>query len=130
MSNLYDDSRYGLLERHYFDQISGNMQADKDLVKRFYPKGPIYIKKFGVRHEATQGGTETLISFKIDGTSVATAVASTDSAPWAIASKAVNHRCSAGSYITISNEGSVATGTVQCFMDYVRKYADNWLYTG
>jgi hypothetical protein len=124
MSGSYDDSKYGVIERHWFDQRSGLLAADNELVQRLYPRGPIYIKKFGVRHLATQGGTESTINFLLDGSvTLATVIASTDSSPWAIASKSVGHKCSAASYLSVTNTGTVATGTVQCFMDYVRYYS-------
>lgn len=123
MSN-YSDVKYGVVLRHWFDQRSGTMNADKAIIKRFYPQGAIYIKKLGIQHLATQGGTESTIKFLLDETvTLASVIASTDSAPWTISSKTVNHTCGAASYINASNTGTVATGTVQCFMDYVRYYS-------
>jgi len=129
MPNFYDDSKYGVIERFEFraHQAGVIMTGDSTLIKRHYPKGPIFIKKLGIRHIATQGGTEVTVKFLLDETvTLATMVASTDSTPWAIASVAVTHKCSAGSYINASALGTVATGSVQCFMDYVRLYSSNW----
>jgi hypothetical protein len=129
MPAFYDDSKYGVIERFNFRAHQTNlvMSGDTTLLRRHYPKGPIFIKKIGVRHLATQGGTEITCKFLLDDTvTLATIIASTDSSPWAIASKAVNHKCSAGSYINASALGTVATGSVECFMDYVRYYNSNW----
>jgi hypothetical protein len=128
MSNVYDDSKYGVVERLYLRpyQVATTLTADTTLLKRFYPRGPIAIKKFGIQHVATQGGTEVTISLVRNSSTLATVVASTDSAPWTIASKAVTSNCDAGSYLTITSAGTVATGSVQCFIDFVRLYNSNW----
>lgn len=132
MSYKYDDAKYGVIERFEFaaHQASKTLTGDTTLLKRFYPRGPIYIKKFGVRHIATQGGTEVTLKLSNDSTAIATVVASTDSGPWTCASKAVNATLSQGSYLTITSAGTVATGTVVCFIDYVRDYsgAGNWTH--
>lgn len=128
MASFYDDAQYGVRERKEFDgeQESHTITGDETLVKRWYPPGPIEILKFGVRHVATQGGTEVTINLKRNSSTLATVVASTDSAPWAIASKAVNKNCDAGSYVTIDSAGTVATGSVAVFIDYVRRYSTKW----
>ena len=100
MPNFYDDSKYGVIERFEFraHQAGVIMTGDSTLIKRHYPKGPIFIKKLGIRHIATQGGTEVTVKFLLDETvTLATMVASTDSTPWAIASVArlPRARCSA-----------------------------------
>lgn len=132
----YDDAKFGIIERHWFglpETCGGDCNTaftlvnDSTKVKRFYPRGPIYIKKFGVFHVATQGGTDSVITLARNSSTLATVVASTDSAPYTIASKTVNKSCDAGSYLTISNGGTVATGSVAFFIDYHRKFdqADN-----
>ena len=129
MPSFYNDGQYGVLERHYFHaaQETLRLNGDRTLVKRFYPKGPIVIQRFGVQHRATQGGTEVTISLYRNSSQLATVVASTDSAPWAIASKSsLDKTVDAGSYLAITSAGTVATGSVICFMDYRRKYASNW----
>jgi hypothetical protein len=124
MGDFYGDAKYGIIERFEFaaHQAVKTMTGDSTLVKRFYPKGPIKILKFGVRHIATQGGTEVTVNLKRVSSTLATVVASTDSTPWSIASVALNKDCDAGSYLTIDTAGTVATGTVHCFMDFRRIY--------
>ena len=128
MGNRYDDSRYGVIERLELvaHQASKEMTGDITQLKRFYPKGPIKILKFGVRHIATQGGTEVTINLKRNSSTLATVVASTDATPWTLASVAVNKNCDAGSYLTIDSAGTVATGSVACFIDFVRIFNDKW----
>lgn len=128
MSGSYSDERYGVIERLEFKglQWKQTLVNDSTILKRYYPKGPIKILKVGVRHEATQGGTDSVIQFK-SSTTFATVIASTDSGAWAIASKeSVDKTINQGSYISITNRGTVASGTVSCFMDFVRVYNVNW----
>jgi len=128
MTNFYDDSKYGVIERLYLGphQDANTMTGDTTLLKRFYPRGPIKILKFGVQHVATQGGTEIKVNLKRNASTLASVIASTDSAPWTIASADVDKNVDAGSYLTIDTEGTVATGTVICFIDYVRLYNSKW----
>lgn len=131
-SNTYDDAKYGLVERLEFKglQWKSTLVNDSTILKRYYPKGPIKVLKVGVRHVATQGGTDSVIQFK-SSTTFATVIASTDSTPWRIASKNnVEKTINQGSYIAITNRGTVASGTVSCFMDFVRIKSDNWNLAG
>lgn len=123
----YDDAKFGVVQRRWFgltkkcggETAAGfTMTADATMVTRWYPKGPCYITKLGVQHLATQGGTDTVIQLKRNSSALATVVASTDSAPWTIASKAVNKVIDAGSYLQFAVHGTVATGTVAVFIDY------------
>jgi len=128
----YDDAKFGVVQRHWFGltkKAGGQgaadgfeLSADATHVTRFYPKGPMYITKFGVMHLATQGGTEVTVNLKRNSSTLATVIASTDSAPWAIASKAVNKNVDAGSYLVITSEGTVATGSVACFIEWHPKF--------
>ena len=123
--NFYNDSKYGMVERVYLGPHQNTKSiagGDPTLLKRFYPKGPITITKFGVQHVATQGGTEIQANLKRNSSTLATVIASTDSAPWTIASKSVDKDCDAGSYLSVDAEGTVATGSVIAFIDFVRKY--------
>jgi len=128
MTSFYDDAQYGVRERIWLTahQASKTLTGDETLVKRFYPHGPIKILKFGIQHIATQGGTEVTVNLKRNSSTLATVVASTDSGSWTIASKAVNKNCDAGSYITIDTAGTVATGSVICFIDIKRRYSTKW----
>ena len=101
-------------------QVATTMTGDTTLVKRYYPKGPMRVLKFGVQHIATQGGTEVSVELKKNGTTIGTVVASTDSAPWAIASKTLINDFDAGDYLSIVAAGTVATGSVLCFIDFQR----------
>ena len=127
MPSFYDDAQYGVIERFDFKavQIKKALVNDSYLVKRHYPKGPIHILKFGIQR-ITTGSSETTIQFSRNGSVLATIVASTDGVAWTIASKSVNKACAAGSYLVIQNLGTVATGSVVCFMDYYRKYSSKW----
>jgi hypothetical protein len=118
----YDDAQFGVRERldFYPHQASVRLSGDKVLVKRYYPKGPIKILKFGIQHRATQGGTEVTVNLKRNSSTLATLVASTDSAPWAIASKSVGKYCRAGSYLVVDTAGTVASGSVMCFIEFQR----------
>jgi hypothetical protein len=125
--NTYDDSKYGVVERLYLGPIQDSMLLSvSTILKRFYPKGPIAIKKFGAQVIATTGGTECTLYLRKSGTTIATVVCSTDSAPWTIASKASTATVGPGSYISIVSSTGVATGSVCCFIDYVRLYSSKW----
>jgi len=128
MPSFYDDAQYGVRERLYLTahQAEKTLAGDKTLVKRFYPKGPIKILKFGIQHIATQGGTEVTVNLKRNSSTLATVVASTDSAPWTIASKSLDKNCDAGSYLTVDSAGTVATGSIICFIEYRRRYSTKW----
>jgi len=132
MSN-YADSKYGIVERQWFglkkdwggSGAAGfeNASAETTFVKRWYPKGPIKLVKFGVLTAATNGATEMVTRLKKLTTVIATVVASTSSAPWTIASKAVTTVIDAGSYLAIvASSVSSASGTFACFVDYRRNY--------
>lgn len=128
MSNRYDDSSYGVVERLYLGPMQDQtILSVATMLKRFYPKGPIAIKKFGAQVIATQGGTECTLYLRKEGTTIATVVCSTDSAPWTIASKEnLTATVGPGSYISIVSSTAVATGSVWCFIDYVRLYSTKW----
>jgi len=128
MPSFYSDAQYGVVERLHFHayQDSVLINGDNTLVKRFYPKGPIKILKFGIQHRATQGGTEVTVNLKRNSSTLATVVASTDSAPWTIASKSIDKNVDAGSYLTIDSAGTVASGSIICFIDYRRRYSSKW----
>lgn len=129
MPNMYDDSKFGVLERIYFyGTFQGTTSTDGDalLLKRFYFKGPVVVKKVGLLHLATMGGTETLIQFKKDNTNFGSCRASTDATLGDIASMETDEQFSAGSKLSASNLGTTATGSVALFVDFVRKYSSAW----
>ena len=122
MTVAYDDMQYGVRERLdlYPHQLQVLLNGDNTLIKRYYPKGPIRVLKFGIQHRATQGGTEVTINFGKNGTTIGTVVASTDTAPWTIASKPLINDFAAGDYFSFTGSGTVATGSVMCFIEYQR----------
>ncbi|MHC4616411.1 MAG: hypothetical protein ACYTEQ_01525 [Planctomycetota bacterium] len=128
MSLKYDDGQYGVVERIELAalQASKTQTGDETLLKRWYPPRGITLKKWGVRHIATQGGTETTLTLSKNTTAVSTIVCSTDSAAWTIGSKSVTSTIPAGDYLSISSAGTVATGSVVCFIDYYRTYGTAW----
>jgi len=124
----YDDGKFGVIHRHWFgltakaggsgDVITFN-ESESTPVTRFYPKGPIEILKLGVQTLATLGKGEEAFNLKGDGTTLASVIASTTSAPWAIASVAVNEVLDAGSYLTlIASTNACSTGSCAVFIDY------------
>lgn len=160
MSNFYDDSKFGVITRKWFgltkkhggDAASGYTFGTTDAtgithLSRWYPRGPILIKKFGAKVlgsivagsqdyddmiEArlyTRGGSASVaatFSFDIDGGTIA---------PHTFASieTITVEQCKAGEYITITTgtlttadgtESITATtlGTVAFFIDYVPKF--------
>lgn len=135
MSNSYDDSKYGVIERHWFGlpKLAGGGAAagitfnetQAAVVKRFYPRGPIKILKLGVQTLATLGKGEQLFGLCVGGTATVkgTIVASSASAPYTIASKTLATTLSAGSYLSLLASTNVcSTGTVAVFMDFRRLY--------
>ena len=140
MSNFYDDSKYGVIERKWFGRTvkAGGSTAsgftfDESTdteVTRWYPRGPIEIKKFGVMTLATLGKGEEVFAIRKSGsTRVATVTASTTSAPWTIASTVTvsSANVAAGSYLDIIASTNVcSTGTCAVFVDFVRRYSTKW----
>lgn len=133
--NFYSDSKFGVIERHWFGLpktwgggAAGGFtfnETQSVLVKRFYPKGPIKILKFGVVTIATLGKGEELIGLTVGGTATVkgTVVASTASAPGTIASLVMATTLSAGSYLALLASTNVcSTGTVACFIDFRRQF--------
>lgn len=140
MSNMYDDARYGVIERHTIgltkkhggdagSAITFN-ETQSAVVTRWYPKGPIQLLKLGAITLATLGkGEEQFILAKTGtgGTTLGTVVASTTSAPYTIASKSLTGTLGAGSYISILASTNVcSTGTVALFIEYRRMYNVKW----
>lgn len=140
----YSDDMYGVVERHWFGlpkTWGGGAAAgftfnetQAALIKRFYPKGPIKLLKVGVLTLATLGKGEELIGLTIGGTATVkgTVVASTASAPGAIASQVLATTVSAGSYLSLLASTNVcSTGSVAVFIDFRRQFsaADKWLPT-
>ncbi len=133
MGNAYDDAKYGVIERKTFgltqkhggDAAAGFTfnETESTKVTKWYPKGPIQIQKFGTYALATLGKGEQLFGLALDGTRLTQVTASTTSAPYAIASVAVDDGLSSGSYLTINASTNVcSTGTCALFIDFRRKY--------
>lgn len=140
MSNFYDDSKYGVIERKWFgrtvkhggETASGFTFNETAAVKvtKWYPRGPITIKKFGCMTLGTLGKGEEVFGLRKSGsTRVATVTASTTSAPYTIASTVTvsSANVAAGSYLDIIASTNVcSTGTCACFVDFVRRYSSKW----
>ena len=132
----YAHPKYGVIERKYFSlpvKHGGHAAAgftfnETELTKmtRWYPYGPVVLQKFGVLTLATLGkGEETFRLTKGGpaGTLLARVVASTTSAPYTVASVALDDTIDAGSYLTIFGSTNVcSTGSVAFFIDYRRTY--------
>jgi len=143
MTDFYDDSRFGVIERHWFGlpvtwgggAAAGLLfnETEATPVKRFYPKGPIQILKLGVITLGTLGKGEQAFNLKADGTTtLKSIVASTTSAPGAIASIAVNDGLSCSSYLTlIASTNVCSTGSCAVFLEFRRKFdsAGKWMPT-
>jgi hypothetical protein len=135
MSNFYDDSKFGVRQRHWFGltpkwggaEAGGKTfnETQSLALTSWYPKGPIDVHRFGAMTLGTLGKGEQLFSLGIDGTAtvMGTVVSSTTSAPATIASKAITDNLSAGSYLTILASTNVcSTGTVALFVDWSPRY--------
>jgi hypothetical protein len=155
----YADGKYGVIERKWFgltkkmggDCASGYTFGTTDAtsqnqVVRWYPKGPIKLKKFGAMVLGTISGGGTgmdLIAarLRIEAVNDSSAVSlPTGAIPYAIASTTTFTKgvVDAGSYVDIitgtpkTAKGTAAntatsSGTVAFFIDYARKYdASKW----
>jgi len=132
----YSHQKYGITRRQWFGLNARNGGANAgagvtfnetqaSVVKRWYPdlRGPIKMSKAGVMTIATLGKGEQSFRFSVDGTTAAnafaTAVASTTSAPYTIASKSISKVLATGSYVSILASTNVcSTGTVALFIDW------------
>lgn len=131
----YADEKYGVIERvsfglpikHGGEAAAGFTfnEAEGTKVTRFYPKGPIEVKKFGAIVLATLGKGEQVFSLYKGTTRLAAITASTTAAPYTVASDVTisSAYIAAGSYLSILASTNVcSTGSVSCFVDYVRRY--------
>lgn len=158
VQSLYDDGVYGVVERVWFGltKKTGGAAADGftfattdattiDHVTRWYPKGPIKMKKFGALTLGTVSGGGTDFDqiparVLVDGSTETSADLNiTGAAQYGIASVTgfTDAVVDAGSYIgirtatpessngTIANTATVA-GTVAFFIDYVRTFSTKW----
>lgn len=156
-TNSYDDSKYGVVERHWIgltkiaggDAASGFTFGTTDattatFVERFYPKGPITIKKIGALVLATMTqASSDLVPVRFIGRGASASKmgdfypksTSTAASKWTIASRvpSAGTHLRAGEYIHVryatprTDKGTAAntatcTGTVALFIDYVRRY--------
>jgi hypothetical protein len=131
----YADSKYGVIERVWFGlttkhggQAAAGLtfnETEANKVTRFYPKGPIEVLKYGARVLATLGKGEEVISLYKGTTRMAQITASTSAAPYTVASDVTisSQYVAAGSYLSILASTNVcSTGTVACFIDYIRRF--------
>lgn len=136
----YNHAKYGITRRQWFGLTARNggpnagagvtfNETQSAVVKRWYPdlRGPIDMSKAGVMTIATLGKGEESFRFTVDGTTsanaFATAVASTSSAPFTIASKSISKVLATGSYVSILASTNVcSTGTVALFIDWKPRF--------
>jgi hypothetical protein len=152
----YDDAKYGVIERKFFgltakhggDVAAGYTLGTTDATKavniaRWYPDGPIRLKKFGYYTLATIAGGATAMDYIPARVLVNGSVETSSdlqiedgSAPYAIGSVTgfTNAVVDAGSYIGIRTASAVSdngtesitatiTGTVAFFLDYTREFS-------
>ena len=138
---FYDDSKFGITRRQWFGLNARNggpnagagitfNETQSNVVKRWYPdlRGPIQMSKAGLMVLATLGKGEQSFRFSVNGTTAAaafaTAVASTTSAPYVMASKSITKVLATGSYVSILASTNVcSTGTVALFIDWKPRYS-------
>lgn len=126
MGITYDDAMFQQVHRHYFVE-PGDPTGTTSLIARWYPKGPIDIKKFGLEVTTEYAASKNDVSLTCDSdASVMATVHCSSTQAVGIASKAVdaaNQRVDAGSYISITAGATVGTGDVQPFVDYVKAFS-------
>jgi hypothetical protein len=154
-ANSYDSGKYGVITRTWFgltDKHGGGYTSAYTKgsatcvakLARFYPRGPISIRKIGMRVLATISTPATNAScdgfyYRLykEGVVAATDMVLADDtnrvALYGVASKAVNVNVTAGSYITIktsssyTGDGTVDAGSINgsfaFFIDWVPKYS-------
>lgn len=136
----YADGKYGVIERKWFgrtvkhggETAAGFTFNETEAVKvtRWYPRGPITVKKFGVVTLGSLGKGEAVFGLRKSGsTRVCTVTASTSSAPYTVASTTTvaSGNVAAGSYLDIiASTNACSTGTCACFVDYVRRFSTKW----
>jgi len=130
MPNLsYDDQQFNMIERALLCNVPALCVSQTTWVTRWYPKGPIRIKKFGIITTVESTGSEFTVTLADSaGSELATIVCSTTQAV-GLASKALTGLTAdliiAGDYITVTADGTSDAGSMMPFIDYTRVYADN-----
>lgn len=146
MGAFYDDAKFGVIERVWFGLTTKHggeasapltfNESEGNKVSRWYPKGPIIIKSFGLRVLATMGkGEEWFTLLKNGSTSCGKVVASTTGAPYSQPTNALNTSPTVstlpdGDYLTLLASTNVcSTGSVAFFIDFTRAFDagdNNW----
>lgn len=138
---MYDDAKYNVIERQWFGlttkhggQAASGItfnETEGAKVARWYPKGPILVKKFGLRVLATMGkGEEVFVLFKNGSSRIGTVVASTTGLNYTQPDNAVNDSPDSdyatipeGDYLTLHASTNVcSTGTIAFFVDFTRAF--------
>lgn len=133
----YSDPQYGVVERRWIGLTGKNggdsaggytfNETEGTKIERLYFKGPVRLLSFGVITQCTLGKGEQLFRLSKESTLLDRVVASTSSAPYTIASVALDDVIDAGTYLTIFGSTNVcSTGTVAFFIDYRRTYGAGW----
>lgn len=130
MPNLsYDDQQFQMLFREYLGGVKDLGGAASEVCPRWYPKGPIKVKKIGLVIEEAFTGTGTNVEFYKSGTSsIISSIACSTTIAAGIASSTSLTASSipAGGYVAVIADGTGDTGKVMAFIDYVRTYDTNF----
>jgi hypothetical protein len=129
----YSNAQYGVIERQWFglSKVMGGEcaagftfnETEATIVKRWYPRGPIQLLKLGVLTLGTLGKGEESFGMYKNTTRITAIVASTTSAAFTVASKALTTAMDAGDYLSfVASTNVCSTGTVALFVDYRRAY--------
>ena len=130
MPNLsYDDQQFNMIERALLMPSPASTVTSVAWVTRWYPKGPIRIKKFGIVTTVESTGSEFTVTLTDSaGSELATIVCSTTQAV-GLASKALTGLTAdliiAGDYISVTADGTSDAGSMMPFIDYTRVFANN-----
>lgn len=159
MGNTYDDSKYGIITREWFGLVkrlggenpnstggfSISSGTSTSFVARWYPKGPVTIKKVGYRAQTALGGasrTRQMLRFKTNNANDVIAnikPTTTTVSQYTLASTTslTTNYVTAGSYVAIDGRpvknnaantlsGNAVTGTFALFIDWVPKYSTSF----
>ena len=128
MPNLsYDDQQFNMIEREYLKPADCLTQTT--YCARWYPKGPILVKKVGLAVTEALTGSSFEVTFNTPAGSVIATINASTTLAIGIASKAATtstqKEVADGSYISVVANGTADSGSVVPFIDYVRVYDSN-----
>ena len=120
----YDDHFYRKKYRKEFAEVQCGLtgSVSKAMAHRWYPEGPVTVTKVGIMHSVAGAGSEFLITFAkgASASNIATFMCSTTTAQWTRASNALTtvQNIGAGSYMSITANGTDDTSAIVCWVDY------------